>query len=103
MLVPVPAEHSTKGRDVLIEIIFFHDCVRPNCLHQDFFIQNRFAVLDQIEQRVKRFGGQRQRQTIAPQQQTPGGVKTEIAELVDPVHEACACSVQNFSENFKPF
>ena len=65
MLVPIPAEHSTENGNILTEIIFFHHSVRPDCLHQGFFIQNHFAVLDHIEQRVKRFGRERPRKAVA--------------------------------------
>ncbi len=83
MRAGVFAEDVAQGRDVLAEVIFLDDRVRPNRLHQPLFIQHGIVVLDHVEERIEDSRCEGNRRPIAPPQETCHRVEPEITEFVD--------------------
>jgi hypothetical protein len=77
------AENASQRRDVLVEIAFLDDKIRPDRLEQRAPVQRLPGVLDEIEQRVEDLRLERDRLTPDTRQHASQRVETVVAELVD--------------------
>ncbi|MBL0162059.1 MAG: hypothetical protein IPP82_00015 [Xanthomonadales bacterium] len=76
-------KHAPQRRNILVEVVLFHDPTRP--YRRDHFIlaKHPFAALHQVQQRFECLGLQCYRRAIKTQQLALDRIEPEFAEGID--------------------
>src|SRR5579863_9059834 len=75
-------ENAAQGRDVLVEVIFFNNRIRPDGAEEGVFLQHFSASLYQQKQCVEHLRGKGNGPAGSRQEQVPG-VHPVVFEFVD--------------------
>ena len=94
MLAQLFAEGPAQRRNILSEVVFFDDRIRPGRAQQLFFGHGLAGAQHQVHERLDRLRHQRHGRTVRIQQLAPHEIQAVTVKLIDfrrlGAHETCA-------------